>query len=624
MLRSFLATLEHRGPNDQGVLVMARGQIREGREVPDVQDPEVALVHRRLSIIDLSDNARQPMSTPDGRYHVVFNGELYNYVELREQLKREGIEFRTNSDTEVLLAAYAQWGPQCLSKFIGMFGLAILDCVKREVFLCRDFFGIKPLFYAYESGNFIFASEIKAFLNLPGFPREVEPETLFRFLRWGPTFNGDRTMLRSIRQVEAGHYLVVPLDDPQACQQTCYWSIDADRTTEIPFDEARCRLRDLFDESIAIHMRSDVPVGSALSGGIDSSTIVLAMRRHRPNADIHTFSFCSPGFREDESRWSSLVAEHARTKHHQILLRPHDLLEILEPIIYSQDEPFGGTSVIAQYAVFRAARQHGVTVMLDGQGSDEIFAGYGYYRGLRLGALLAKGRLRDAWNLCLRARQWPDYRTADAVRWAGSMFLPSSIANLGRRATGKGFVSRWIDGGWFRCRHVAFSASEQFAGCHTLKQTLRRSLTHGSIPDLLRYEDRNSMAHSIESRVPFLNSELTRFTFQLPEDYFIGRDGTTKSVLRAAYEDVLPRQILERKDKVGFSTPEGQWLGIFNQYYQQHLSEADFHRISTVLAPRVRRDGVTGLAEHITDPRRQWRVLNLAHWAKRFDISIEP
>ena len=256
---------------------------------------------------------------------------------------------------------------------------------------------------------------------------------------------------------------------------------------DLSFDEASRQLRDLFDHSIALHMRSDVPVGSALSGGIDSSTIVLAMRRHRPDAEIHTFSFCSPGFREDESRWSSLVAEAAHTKHHQILLQPQELLDILEPIIYSQDEPFGGTSVIAQYAVFRAAKQHGITVMLDGQGGDEMFAGYSYYRGLRIGALLAKGRLGEAYSLCLRSRQWPDYRIVDALRWAGSMFLPPAIATVARQATGKGFVSRWMDGGWFRSRHVTFSTSEQFAGCHTLKQCLRRSLTRGSMPDLLRY-----------------------------------------------------------------------------------------------------------------------------------------
>jgi asparagine synthase (glutamine-hydrolysing) len=623
MLRSFLATLDHRGPDDQGVLVFAGGKIHEGRDVPDKNNLEVALVHRRLSIIDLSDQARQPMSTVDQRFHIVFNGELYNYLELRAQLKKEGVSFQTNSDTEVLLAAYVHWGVDCLEKFNGMFAFAILDCVKRELFLCRDFFGIKPLYYAFEGGNFLFASEMKALLNLPGFPREAEPDTLFRFLRWGPTYNAEKTMLRSIKQVMPGHYLIGRLDNPQEFTNKCYWNIDADHTSYISFNEASRKLRSLFDKSIELHMRSDVPVGSALSGGVDSSTIVMAMREHQPKAEIHTFSFCSPDYVKDESRWSSLIAAAAHTRHHQIILNPQELLDILEPITYSQDEPFAGTSVIAQYAVFRAAKQHGVTVMLDGQGADEMFAGYSYFRGLRLGALLAKGHFRKAWHLCVKSRQWPDHRVASSIFWAGSMFLPSKIGTVARLMTGKGFVHPWMNGEWFRSRAVNFSAGEQFAGCRTLKQCLRRDLTKGSIPDLLRFEDRNSMAHSIESRVPFLSPELAQFVFKLPEEYLVSDDGTTKSVLRAAYKDLLPEQILKRKDKVGFATPEAQWLIIFNKYYREHLTKADFNRISAVLSQNVRSGGLTRLSEQISDPRQLWRVLNLAHWAKRFDVNME-
>lgn len=619
---SLYRTIEHRGPDDQGILAYQNNVITENPAMPDTTSSEVILLHRRLSIIDLSMDAHQPMCTDDKRFCMVFNGELYNYIEVRNGLSEAGVQCRTQSDTEVVLQAYRLWGPRCLDRFIGMFSIAVLDCDKRELFLCRDGFGIKPLYYAYFNGNFMFASEMKAFLNLEGFSKDIEPSTLFKYLRWGMTFNAEKTMLSSIRHIRPGHYLVVDIDDIHSVRDTCYWSIDPDDTLDISFDEAAVKFKELMDSSIDLHMRSDVPIGSALSGGLDSTTLVMTMRRFRPREDIHTFSFCAPGFGRDESRWSSLVADEAQTIHHQVMVRPVDLLDHFQSVVYSQDEPFGGTSVIAQRAVFEMARKHGVTVMLNGQGADELLGGYNYYRGLRLGSLVLSGRWIDAVRLAVLARKWPDFNVYDAVRWAGSMFLPASLRMVARRFTGKDYLFRWMNREWFLSSGMTLHAGEQFAGCRTVKQCLKRCLTSGSIPDLLRYEDRNSMAFSIESRVPYLNRELAEFVFRLPDDCFIGPDGVTKRLLRAAYIKELPEQILNRTDKIGFETPEDTWSKLLLNACIETMNLSDFERLSPVLSQDICHKGLITISETVPNPRHQWRILNLLIWAARFDIRI--
>jgi asparagine synthase (glutamine-hydrolysing) len=619
---SLYRTIEHRGPDDQGVLAFHNNVITDNPAMPDTAASDVILLHRRLSIIDLSMDAHQPMCTDDRRFCLVFNGELYNYIEVRDRLSGAGVHCRTRSDTEVVLQAYRLWGPACLNRFIGMFSITVLDCDRRELFLCRDGFGIKPLYYTYFNGNFMFASEMKAFLNLEGFSKTVEPSTVFKYLRWGMTFNAEKTMLQSIRQIRPGHYLVVDIDDIHSPRETCYWRIDPDERMDISFDEAALTFKDLMDKSIDLHMRSDVQIGSALSGGLDSTTLVMAMRRLRPREDIHTFSFCVPGFGRDESRWSSLVADEARTIHHQVVVRPGDLLDHFHSVVYSQDEPFGGTSIIAQRSVFEMARKHGVTVLLNGQGADELLGGYNYYRGLRLGSLVLTGRLIDAARLAVQARKWPDFSLYDAVRWAGSMVLPATLRMTARRLTGKDYLFHWMNREWFLSSGVTLHTGEQFAGCRTVKQCLKRCLTSGSIPDLLRYEDRNSMAFSIESRVPYLNTELAEFVFKLPDDCFIGPDGATKRLLRAAYKKELPEQILNRTDKIGFETPEDTWLKILLNDCIETLNPSDVERIAPVLSQDVCHEGLNAISRTVPDPRHQWRILNLLIWAARFDIWV--
>src|SRR5262245_40312187 len=270
-----LQCLRHRGPDDQGWLRFAAGKVEIGREWTEpLREPEVLLLHRRLSILDTTKSGWQPMGTPDGRYYVVYNGEIYNYKELRQELELAGHSFKSQSDTEVLLAAYAEWGKAALTRFIGMFAFALLDTERRTLLLARDFFGIKPLYYSSQDGAFVFGSEIKALLTfgLPGL--EADPERLFLYLRYGITDSGSQTLFSRVQQLPVGHYLEISLDSGDSKGQ-CYWQPE-DKELDISFDEAAERVRELFLRSVELHLRSDVAVGAALSGGIDSSAIVMA------------------------------------------------------------------------------------------------------------------------------------------------------------------------------------------------------------------------------------------------------------------------------------------------------------------------------------------------------------
>jgi asparagine synthase (glutamine-hydrolysing) len=283
--RSVLRTLAHRGPDDAGWLTDRDVGTGDTAGEPG----RWGLLHRRLAILDLSAFGHQPMRSPDGRYAIIFNGEIYNYVELRRELEKEGASFASQSDTEVLLRAYAHWGPACLPRLVGMFAFAITDRDRRRMFLARDPFGIKPLYYARPGGAFAFASEIKALR--PVVSGRVRASRLLDYLRDGLTDHGGETLLEDVHQLPAAHWMEVDLDTGTPTQPHRYWDIHLDRRTDVSFPEAVARIRELFLDSIRLHLRSDVPVGAALSGGIDSSAIVAAMRAVEPRANLHTFSF---------------------------------------------------------------------------------------------------------------------------------------------------------------------------------------------------------------------------------------------------------------------------------------------------------------------------------------------
>jgi asparagine synthase (glutamine-hydrolysing) len=605
-----LSTLEHRGPDDRGRF-----------EMPPGRGAHAALMHRRLSILDLTPGGKQPMATPDGRYHLVFNGEIYNHLELREELEREGVVFRSRSDTEVLLHALARWGTQALPRLVGMFGLGLLDLRARRLLLARDPFGIKPLYYVRSGATFAFASEIKALLLLPFVRREVNPQRLYEYLRWGQTDHGEDTLLAGARQLPPAHYLEVPLDGT-AGAPVRYWGLDRAETLDLSFDEAAARLRELFLKSVRLHLRSDVPVGAALSGGIDSSSIVAAMRAVAPGADLHAFSYVADDPALSEEKWIDVAGAAAGAAVHKVRATPEELVADLDDLVYAQDEPFGSTSIYAQYRVFRLARATGVKVMLDGQGADEMLAGYRPYLAARLASLVRQGRLVGAFRFLNRARRQPGAGGARRLLLqAGGLLLPARCKSLARRLLGAPDMPGWLNAAWFHERG-ALAPESHCRSRHVLREQLERSLGATSLPMLLRYEDRNSMASSLESRVPFLTTELVEFVLRLPEDYLLDRGGTSKSVFRRAMRGLVPDAVLDRRDKIGFATPELRWLKALRPWVERVLDSERARSARPLHWPGLRSEWEAVLAGRRPFDFRVWRWLNLIRWSERFDVSL--
>ncbi|HKB06494.1 MAG TPA: asparagine synthase (glutamine-hydrolyzing) [Gemmataceae bacterium] len=612
-----LGTLAHRGPDDTGWLV----DDRAGPGDPPPEPGRYGLFHRRLSILDLSPLGHQPMATPDGRYAITFNGEIYNYVELREELELEGRTFRSQSDTEVLLWAYARWGQACLPRLVGMFALAILDRDRRRLFLARDFFGIKPLYYARPAGGFAFASEVKALRPLVS--GRVRAGRLFDYLRDGLTDHGGETLLEDVHQLPAAHWMEVDLDSGTPGEPRRYWDIDLDRRADLSFPEAVARARELFLDSVRLHLRSDVPVGAALSGGIDSSAIVAAMRAVEPRADVHTFSFVTdePGINEEQ--YADLAAKAAGATPRKVRLGPGDLAADLDRLVATQDEPFGSTSIYAQYRVFRLAAEHKIKVMLDGQGADELLAGYHGYFPARVGSLIGRGAWLRAYAFAGRASQRPGVGgRAGLLARAARRLLPSGIQSGGKALLGRSAVPRWLNGSWFARRGVGPVAEGRSRWrADQLRERLYRTLTETSLPMLLRYEDRNSMAWSIESRVPFLTPALAEFLLSLPEEYLISPDGVTKHVFREAMRGIVPDAILDRRDKVGFATPEKRWLKELGPWMADVLSPDRLRRVPALDAEAVGCEWRAVLDGHRPFDWRVWRWVNLVRWAEAWEVK---
>jgi len=619
-----LTVLQHRGPDDHGWLLQTPEGFKAGR-AEDSPDPfRARLLHRRLSILDLSESGWQPMTTPDHAFALAFNGEIYNYIELREQLRREGCSFRSQSDTEVLLHACARWGPSALRRLVGMFAFALLDARRDKLVLARDFFGIKPLYYVYSEGTFAFASEIKALLRLPFVRRRVHPQRFYDYLRLGLTDHGGETLFAEIRQLPAAHYLEVSLDNPRPGDPVRFWDLDLQNPLDLSFDEAAKRWRDLFLDNVRLHLRSDVPVGAALSGGIDSSAIVAAMRLLEPKADLHAFSYIVEDATLSEEQWVDQVGTQTRAVLHKVHATPKELVDDLDDLIYTQDEPFGSTSIYAQYRVFRKARENGVTVMLDGQGADELLAGYRPYLAARVGSLVRRGHWLEAVRFARRAARLPGTRgLLRLLLQTGGELLPAKCKAVAQQLLGEGAMPRWLNNSWFRTRGVGASFAPRRAKQDLLRERLRETVVTTSLPMLLRYEDRNSMAWSIESRVPFLTPALAEFTLQLPEEYLLGPDGTSKLVFRKAMRGIVPDAILDRRDKIGFATPERRWLAALRPWIEATLASERSLSIPALNPARMQQEWEAVRMGKRPFDFRVWRWVNAIRWADRFDVRFE-
>lgn len=517
---------------------------------------DAVLGHCRLSIIDLSPLAAQPMHYAD-RYSIVYNGEIYNYRELRVMLELQGYRFRTQSDTEVILAAYDAWGTECLQQFDGMFAFAIWDEQKQQLFAARDRFGEKPFFYYADRELFMFASEMKA-LWTAGVEKSMNEGMLFNYLTLGYVQNpkdAGETFYKGIRKLPARHFLLYDASQETITLQS-YWDIDLDDTVSIDDKTATEQLRELLFLSVNRRLRSDVPVGTSLSGGLDSASVLACIHQatERP-ASLQSFSAVFPGFVRDESAQIGVTANQFGVANHQVQPSIDDLLGDFERICYHQEEPFQSASIAAQFQVFRLAKQHGVTVLLDGQGADEILGGYSkyypwYWRELyRQNKPLLRNELQQVAEAGYENMWGWQHKLAARLPHFAETYLVRQRGRQQRRHTdlNNGFVDAYGIS-YYDIPHVP-----------TLNGVLYYNAFLNGLEELLRYADRNSMAHGREVRLPFLFHELVAFVFSLPARYKI-RDGYTKWVLRKSMEQTLPPAIVWRKDKIGFEPPQQLWM----------------------------------------------------------------
>lgn len=551
-LPSALELIKHRGPDVQKYVIYEHN------------GKYIAFAHARLSIIDLSDAAIQPFESKCKQYSIIFNGEIYNYQEIRQELKSLGVSFYTDSDTEVLLAAWQQWGIQVLTKLIGMFAFAIFDKIANKVTLVRDAFGIKPFFYNFERENLFFGSDIRAVTALIGKKSQPNLQKAYDYLVHGDYDSSDQSFIEGIKHLSPGHWFEYNLTTGQMSEPCAWWKPDLTYTSSLSFQEAAQKTRELFLESIKYHLRSDVPLGAALSGGVDSSAVVCAMRKLNPDAQIHTFSYIASDEKLTEEKWVDGITESIQTVAHKVYSSSEEMQNDLDHMLLMQGEPFGGTSIYAQYRVFRLAKEKEITVTLDGQGADELLAGYSGYPGYRLLSLLEKGSVLEAHRFAKKWANWPGRSYSLAWKYLARIVLPDSWYASVRKKMGRDFYPKWLNIDLLQQRNIRFSETRQNLEKNNKGKRVREALAHSlqgrGLPGLLRHGDRNSMAFSIESRVPFLTLPLAEFLLSLPEHFLISNEGETKHIFREAMRGIVPDSHLDRKDKIGFATPESEWL----------------------------------------------------------------
>jgi asparagine synthase (glutamine-hydrolysing) len=529
------ALQKHRGPDDEGVYA----------------DDTCVLGHRRLSIIDLSEKGHQPFLSDDGRYQLVYNGEIYNYIELREELQKIGWKFRSKTDTEVLLKAYLEYGEDCLNRFNGMFAFVIYDSVQKRLFLARDRVGIKPLYYTLKDSALSFASEVKALSGIPVMKPSMNPQALFDYLVFNRTDIYDETFINEIKRLPKGCYATF---DHEGLKIRQWWNPEdyVQDSSHNDLTEALRKIQEILISAVQIRMRSDVPVGSCLSGGLDSSILIGILFTHYSVREGYpTFTAAFPGHRLDETRYIDELNKTFHFKNYRTFPTVHTVYEQLNDFVYTNDEPTTNYSFYTQYEVMKLAKEKGITVLLDGQGGDENFAGYHYFHGFYFYGLLKRREMTrlglELTRSILRSQDKSAYQTLvfqllpDALR---KKLLLKSVPYIEPE-----FFYEYVD---------SSRIYNEFFNVEGLNHSLVRHFQY-KLEHLLRMEDRNSMAFSVEARVPYLDYRLIEYVLGMPESLKI-RGAETKYLQKAALGQFTIPAILDRKDKIGFGTPGKEWM----------------------------------------------------------------
>lgn len=585
-----LKAIIHRGPENSAVWC----------------DGPVSLGQNRLKIIDLSDEANQPFDYMD--LVIIFNGEIYNYIEVREELLKLGYKFRTKGDTEVIGAAYKEWGESCVTRFIGMWALAIWDQTQRKLFCSRDRFGIKPFYYILRGTDLYFASEYKALKQLPDFDSTLNVEQVQRGISMLWAVYRDETYYKSVMNLMPAHNLVYENGKVTISK---YWDIDFSQPrSSLSWEDKKDQFYSLFTESIKLHSRSDVQNGTCLSGGLDSSAIASVYSSLFPDLPIKSFSIYYDGKNAVDERpfVREVVNKYSNIEPYYFTPSDQDIADSFHNVAYHADVPLSGSSYLSQYFLMKLAKSKGVTVVLDGQGSDEYLGGYlhSFYR--------------------LLAQDVSEVHIGDALK---TYFAHISREHFG---VGKSFdiaakslLSFFSDEN--KIYNFELSRKESFFNGHAsilfekktgdrVNNFLYHLLFNSTLQTLLHFEDRNSMAFSLESRVPFLNHKLVEFAFSLNNSDKINNKAETKYILRESLKKVLPQAVYERKDKKGFVTPgEVRWLNGPLKF----LMDIDYDRLPFMNGSLVKKEIEKYKSGDTSNASFVWRIACLHYWIKNFN-----
>lgn len=584
-------SVSHRGPDDEGYF----------------WGSGFAFGHRRLIIQDLSNAGHQPMVSDDGQCVLVYNGEVYNYLELREELTNLGRVFQSRCDTEVVLQAYQEWGEECVSRFNGMWAFAVFDADRNVLFCSRDRFGIKPFYYLNSSSNFVFASELKQLVEF--LPKcSVNPDILLDFILTSITDHNDQTFFDGLLKLPAGHNLVYHLKENDLRIERYYRVRKKDELASVSPEEAVKRYREVFESSVVLRLRSDVRVGTCLSGGLDSSSVstIAALNYGRENdIPFSAITAVSTQASNDESAFARLVVENSGLEWFTVCPSYEDFQRVVEEVAWIQEEPFGGPSLIMQYFVMREARENGIRVLLDGQGGDETLLGYPKYYAAHL------------------VNMYRSFGLVKAFRAVKDILRSNTNMSLGRIAfylcAGLSAPARYR---YYCHRHRYLKHLPPFPDhlkafsntCHDIfaLQELENFTTN--LPVLLRYEDKNSMAHSVETRLPFLDYQVVETALSLPDDLKI-HNGWSKWLLRASMKKEMPDSIVWRRDKRGFEAPEQQWV----PRHMEHMEKMVFN--SPMISFFCNMKKMKSMYS-VLDFQSRWRLYSIALWEKAYSVQI--
>jgi len=640
--------ITHRGPDDEGYFYHGEnadiycGGVSTPVEVyksdlsytPQTNNStinttiKVGLGHRRLSILDLSSSGHQPMSTEDNGMVMVYNGEIYNYKTLRDQLSLSGYNFRSNSDTEVLLKGYHLWGKAVLERLNGMFAFIIWDRNTNRLFAARDRFGIKPLYYYQDIDKTIYiASEIKQFSQCPNWRAKINLERANDYLRWAQTDHTVETMFDSVYQLRGGEYMDVDLANNNIHPQR-YYNLESnlDRYAPLSDQEAVRYFKKTLTESVEMRLNADVQVGTCLSGGLDSSSIATLangiINKGRLSAtDVqHTFSSCSHIDKYDERKYVEKVVQMRGVKSHYVYPDSNTLLKEISEIIWHHDEPFLSTSVFAEWSVFNLVRKEGIKVTLDGHGADEILGGYSSFygpvvanhiRSLKMAALLRE----LSGERTIHNHKWGEILTRSII-----CMLPERLKNYAViQSRRKHRAELVINDEYLDSRRVPRSVLNNRSS--SLQMANINQLLFSSVPKQLKWADRDSMKSSVESRVPFLDHRVVELSIALKPQLKINA-GTTKQVLRQSMNGILPDEIVNRQDKMGFVTPEQHWMQNESPAKFKKLLGDSIEKSRGLLSSEDYELACRVIDSSLPFSRVPWRAICFGAWMDSFNVEI--